>query len=146
MIGGITLLTVGTVLLSCCAVSPYATGEEAAIAAFGFAKTVCDGAGGFVWEWLQKPEFHEECFILHEQDHIDWFHTHLPGACEQRVRGANPSVDRDLRLMTECHAFRSSLQCLIQRKAHDETTLAAAFLNRNIWYHERAIAEYCGGR
>ena len=68
-----------------------------------FAKTVCDGCNGFKWVWvvdkdhMPKESCGRDCFVKHEEDHIDWFKTNRPTPAKARKMGTIPTSSRETR-------------------------------------------------
>ena len=118
-----------------------------------FAKTTCDGCGGFKWVWTvgkdQKPKEScgRDCFEKHEEDHIAWFKQYRPDACKGRKDGDNPNQQPGDKDTTECRAFTLSKKCLEQARtmnaAHHGGTECATFLQSNIDNHTAEIATFC---
>lgn len=114
-----------------------------AIRSTAFAKTVCDGCDGFKWIWLQKPPCAENCFVLHEESHIDWFHKNRPEACKKRCDLCDPITlpgDHD---KTECIAYQVSLSCLLKERVRARTHECKLFIGANIDRQRKKIEEHC---
>ncbi len=140
----VTAILIIVTAIGATADQPRLQEEGQELGAFYMAKTVCDGKGGFEWNWIRRPESFSDCFALHEHDHIVWLRAFAPNSCRDRQRGSNPTLNKEERTFTECHAFRSSMACLMQKKAADRSSASeAAFLSQNIFFHQQAISGYC---
>ena len=123
--------------------------SPALIGASPFAKTVCDGCGGFKWVWIsdRRAVCAEKCFVMHEEDHIDWFHQNRPNACKGRHDGANPLTQPGDKAATECHAYGVSFPCLEKErrkaKALGKTQECQSFLSNNARRHKKERDDFC---
>jgi hypothetical protein len=114
-----------------------------------YAQMTCDGCGGFQWGWTsdRRPVCGTKCFVMHEEDHIDWFHQNRPDACKGRDEGANPLVQPGDKAKTECRAYRVSFTCLEgerrKAKALGRTQECQNFLSNNARSHERLRNDFC---
>ena len=113
------------------------------------ARMVCDGCGGFRWRWSTKdrPPCAENCFVEHEENHIDWFKKNRPDACKGREDGDNPGLQPGDKAATECEAYKHSAKCLeaARRKAiaQKATQNCRNFLNKNAGDHKDLRDDYC---
>ena len=81
----------------------------------------CDGEGGFAVcrGRSSGSRLLLGCIDRHEQDHLNWFAEHHPGACLARPRGAcrfelTPRQYREL----ECSGYRAEFRCLAESRAY----------------------------
>ncbi len=123
--------------------------SEASVNFTVFAKTVCDGCGGFKWIWVTKPPCGQDCFSLHEVDHIMWFEGNRPEACKDKPDNANPHFEPGDRESTECSAYNASKGCVqteYLKAKSGRTSECRTFLRANLQTHKNQIKKYCGNK
>ncbi len=109
--------------------STPACGQQHGAAAY----VCCDGSGNFS-VCSGRPEGHpilRACVEQHERDHLEWFATHLPDACQGKPRGAcrfemTPSQLGEL----ECRGYLSEIRCLDRHRPLADGRLIGKMLGR----------------
>ena len=124
------------------------------------AKVVCDGKGGFTWEWVNGPieKTDDECTREHEEQHIKDFTKEFPNACKgtpdlcgsgiNLPQGFSPYVDPnkfgDFHKRTECAAYKKGLACRRKALAIATDEVIRIILKGGIDNDLENIKKYCG--